>query len=47
MRKIYILGVGGSTLVFMDLALSCGYEIAGLYHYRNDRTGETSMGILY
>lgn len=44
MKEIYILGVGGSTPVFMDLALSCGYKIAGLYHYNNERTGEIEHG---
>ena len=44
MKKIYILGVGGSTPVFMDLALSCGYKVAGLYHYNDDRTGESVHG---
>lgn len=44
MKEIYILGVGGSTPVFMDLAISCGYKIAGLYHYNNERTGESEHG---
>lgn len=44
MKAIYLLGVGGSTPVFMDLALSCGYKIAGLYHYNDDRTGENEHG---
>lgn len=44
MKEIYILGVGGSTPVFMDLAISCGYQIAGLYHYNDDRTGEKEHG---
>lgn len=44
MKEIYILGVGGSTPVFMDLAISCGYQIAGVYHYNDDRTGEKEHG---
>lgn len=45
MKEIYIiLGVGGSTPVFMDMALSCGYKIVGLYHYNSDRTGEIEHG---
>ena len=44
MKEIYILGVGGSTPVFMDLAISCGYKIAGLYHYNNERIGESEHG---
>ena len=44
MKEIYILGIGGSTPVFMDLAISCGYKIAGLYHYNDDRTGEIEHG---
>lgn len=43
-KAIYILGIGGSTPVFIDLALSCGYEIKGLYHYNDDRTGEIEHG---
>lgn len=43
-KEIYVLGVGLSTPVFIDLALDCGYEIAGLYHYNDDRTGELIHG---
>lgn len=43
-KEIYALGVGHNTPVFIDLALDCGYEIAGLYHYNSDRTGETDHG---
>lgn len=39
MKKIYVLGIGGSTPVFIDIAEACGYKIAGLYHYNNDKTG--------
>lgn len=44
MKEIYVLGIGGSTPVFMDLAEACGYKIAGLYHYNDDRTGEYDHG---
>jgi sugar O-acyltransferase (sialic acid O-acetyltransferase NeuD family) len=40
-KKIYLLGVGHNTPVFIDLAEHCGYKVAGLYHYNDDRTGET------
>ncbi len=43
-KKIYLLGVGHNTPVFIDLAEHCGYEIAGLYHYNDDRTGEIEHG---
>ena len=33
-----------NTPVFIDLALDCGYTIAGLYHYNNERTGEFDHG---
>lgn len=46
MKEIFILGVGGSTPVFIDIAEACGYNIAGLYHYNNDRTGEYDHGYL-
>lgn len=44
MKEIYVLGVGGSTPVFIDIAEACGYKIAGLYHYNEDRTGEEDHG---
>lgn len=44
MKDIYILGVGHNTVVYIDLAEACGYNIKGLYHYNNDRTGETYFG---
>ena len=44
MKKIYALGVGHNTPVFIDLALDCGYEIVGLYHYNGDKTGEVDHG---
>lgn len=43
-KQIYALGVGHNTPVFIDLAEQCGYEILGLYHYNNERTGETDHG---
>lgn len=43
-KSIYILGVGHNTIVYIDLAESCGYEIAGLYHYNNSRIGEIYFG---
>ena len=43
-KQIYILGIGHNTPVFMDLALDCGYHIAGLYHYNDERTGEMNYG---
>ncbi len=44
-EKIYILGVGHNTVVYMDLVEACGYEIAGLYHYNNDKVGELYYGV--
>lgn len=44
MKEIYALGIGHNTPVFIDLAEACGYTIAGLYHYNNDRTGEVTHG---
>jgi UDP-perosamine 4-acetyltransferase len=43
-KIIYALGVGHNTPVFIDLALSSGYIINGLYHYNSDRTGEIDHG---
>ncbi len=39
-KTIYVLGVGHNTPVFINLALDCGYEIKGLYHYDDSRTGQ-------
>lgn len=44
MNKIFVLGIGHNTPVFIDLAIACGYEISGLYHYNSDRTGEYDHG---
>lgn len=44
MKKIYALGVGHNTPVFIDLAEACGYTIMGLYHYNEERTGEFDHG---
>ncbi|MBQ8100868.1 MAG: transferase [Paludibacteraceae bacterium] len=43
-KQIYLLGVGGSTPIYVDIALDCGYEIAGLYHYNDERTGQMDHG---
>lgn len=43
-KEIYALGIGHNSPVFIDLALACGYSIAGLYHYNNKRTGEIDHG---
>ncbi|MBQ8046389.1 MAG: transferase [Prevotella sp.] len=43
-RKIYALGIGHNSPVFIDLALACGYEIAGLWHYNDLRTNDSDHG---
>lgn len=43
-KEIYLLGVGHSTPFFAELAEACGYKVAGLYHYNDDRTGQTDHG---
>ena len=43
-KEIFALGVGHNTPVFLDLAMACGYEIAGLYHYNSERTNESDHG---
>ena len=43
-KKLFILGVGHNTAVFIDLAENLGYSISGLYHYQNDRIGEHYFG---
>ena len=43
-KELYALGIGHNSPVFIDLALACGYKIAGLYHYNDTRTGEMDHG---
>ena len=43
-KEIYALGIGHNTPVLLDLAIGCGYSIAGLYHYNDKRTGEVDHG---
>ncbi len=43
--QIYALGVGHNTPVFIDLAEACGFEVVGLYHFQEGRTGEYCCGI--
>lgn len=43
-NTIYALGVGAATPVFCEIATACGYNIAGLYHYNNERNGEVVNG---
>lgn len=43
-KDIYILGVGNNTIVYIDLVESCGYNVSGLYHYNDERTGENVHG---
>ena len=43
-KDLYALGIGHNSPVFIDLALACGYSIAGLYHYNDSRTGEIDHG---
>ena len=44
MKRIYALGVGHNTPVFIDLAVAAGYEVAGLYHFNGERAGESDHG---
>lgn len=44
-KSIYILGIGRNSSVYVDLAQSSGYEVLGLYHFDNTRTGEIIAGV--
>ncbi len=37
---VYILGIGIYTVVVIEFAELCGYNIKGLYHYNDSKTGE-------
>ena len=39
-KEIFVLGIGIASVVYLEHAEACGYKIAGLYHYTEDRTGE-------
>ena len=43
-NDIFILGVGHNTIVYIDLVETCGYKVAGLYHYNDERTGDLIHG---
>ena len=43
-KIIFILGVGHNTPVYIELAEACGYRVAGLYHFNNERTDEVYLG---
>ena len=43
-KDINILGVGHNTIVYIDLVESCGYNVAGLFHFEQGRTGENYFG---
>lgn len=43
-KEIFILGVGHSTPLTMELAEACGYIVSGLYHYAPGKTGEMMYG---
>lgn len=43
-KEIYVLGIGHNSINVIELALSCGYKIAGLIHYNDSRSGEDYFG---
>ena len=44
MKEVCVLGVGHATPLFIELAEACGYNVAGLYHYNDSRTGQIDHG---
>jgi len=44
MREIYALGVGHSTPLFIEIAEAAGWQVTGLYHFNDERTGEVDHG---
>ncbi len=45
MKTIFILGVGHNTAVLVDLAECCGYQVAGLYHYNEEKNDDSYLDI--
>lgn len=43
-NEIYILGIGHNTITTIDLCKDCGFNIKGLIHYNDERTGEIFFG---
>lgn len=43
-KQIYILGIGHSTPLFIEIAEACGYLIGGLYHFNSEKTGDYDHG---
>ena len=44
-KELYILGVGLFTPVCLDLAVDCGYSVAGLYSFDSSLVGQMNHGI--
>ncbi len=42
--SLFILGVGDNTAVLIDIVEACGYSVAGLYHYNDDKRDSSFMG---
>jgi sugar O-acyltransferase (sialic acid O-acetyltransferase NeuD family) len=42
--EIHVLGIGHNTIAYIELLGDCGYSIAGLWHYNNERVGENYFG---
>ena len=43
-KTIYVLGIGHNSPECIELAIHCGYEVVGLYHYNDTRTNESVHG---
>lgn len=43
-KEIYLLGIGRNTPVLIDLAEQSNYKIIGLFHFNEERTGESDYG---
>ncbi len=43
-KTIYVLGIGHNSMDCIELAIECGYEVVGLYHYDSLRTNEVVHG---
>lgn len=43
-KRMLILGIGHNTAVYIELAELLGYDLLGLYHYKEGMTGQTFCG---
>ena len=44
MRELFVLGIGRSTPLYVEIAEAAGWSIKGFFHYNDERTGQIDHG---